>query len=138
MKVSVSIVSAICDDDEQHITTQTANGFLRVCENSLELSYREETSEEGLGNTLTSLRVFPTHMEMTRKGEYTCLLILQPGVKHDCDYATPFGRLTLTTDTTAYHSTLTKDGHGTITVHYTLSAAGNCSKHTLKVNVNTV
>ena len=138
MKVTVFISSAIRDGDEQQTAQQTANGFLRVCENSLELSYREAAGEEGLGNTLTFLRVFPTHLEMTRKGDYTCLLTLEPGATHDCDYATPFGNLTLTTDTMSYHSTLTKDGHGDVTVNYTLTAAGALTAHTLRVTVEPV
>ena len=138
MKVTVSIFSTIHDGNEQQTSTQTANGFLRVCENSLELSYREAADEEGLGNTLTSLRIFPTHLELTRKGDYTCLLTLEPGVKHDCDYATPFGNLTLTTDTMSYHSSLTTDGYGDVTVHYTLTAAGASTSHSLKVNVKPV
>ena len=138
MKVIVSLSSAIRDGGERQTAQQTANGFLRVCENSLELSYREAAGEEGLGNTLTSLRIFPNYLEMTRKGDYTCLLILEPGVKHDCDYATPFGNLTLTTDTTSYHSSLTNDGYGDVTVNYTLTAAGASTAHTLTVNVRPV
>lgn len=135
MKVIVSLFSTIRDGGERQTAQQTANGFLRVCENSLELSYREAADDEGLGNTLTSLRVFPTHLEMTRKGDYTCLLTLEPGVRHDCDYATPFGNLTLTTDTASYHSSLTNDGCGDVTVNYTLTAAGASTAHTLKVSV---
>lgn len=136
MKVSVSILSVIRDGEEQQSASQTVNGFLRVCENSLELSYRESAGEEGLGNTLTSLRIFPTHLEMTRKGDYACLLVLEPGISHDCDYATPFGRLTLTTDTVSYHSSMTKDGNGEIHVHYTLTAANNQTAHSLTVKVS--
>lgn len=138
MKVSVSIASTIKDDGEHQTTSQTANGFLRVCDNSLELSYREAATEEGLGNTLTTLRVFSDHLELSRQGDYRCLLVLETGIKHDCDYATPFGTLTLTTDTTSYHSSLTKDGNGDIHVCYTLSAAGSQTEHTLKVNVKPV
>ena len=138
MKVTVTISSTIRDNDDEQTTTQTANGFLRVCENSLELSYREAAGEEGLGNTLTFLRIFPTHLEMTRQGDYTCVLTLEPGATHDCDYATPFGNLTFTTDTMSYHSTLTKDGHGDVTVNYTLTAAGNVTAHTLHVTVQAV
>lgn len=135
MKVSVSILSDILDGDDKQTAAQNANGFLRACDNSLELTYREAGGEEGLGNTLTSLRLFPTHMELSRQGDYRCLLTLEPGVTHDCDYATPFGALTLTTDTTAYHSSVTKDGYGDVTVHYALTAAGNRTEHTLKVTV---
>ncbi len=138
MKVSVSIFSTIHDDDEQQTTSQTANGFLRVNDNSLELSYREAAGEEGLGNTLTTLRVFADHLELSRQGDYRCLLVLETGVKHDCDYATPFGTLTLTTDTMSYHSSLTKDGIGEVHVSYTLSAANGMTKHTLKVKVSPI
>ena len=138
MKVSVLLSSTIRDGDEKQTATQTANGFLRACENSLELSYREAAGEEGLGNTLTSLRIFPTHLEMTRKGDYTCLLTLEPGAKHDCDYATPFGKLTLTTDTMCFHSSLTQNGNGELTVNYTLTAAGSLTEHTLKITITPV
>ncbi len=135
MKVSVNITSTIRDGNDEQVASQTANGFLRACENSLELSYREAAGEEGLGNTLTALRVFSDRLELSRKGDYSCLLTLEVGVKHDCDYATPFGALTLQTDTTAYHSSLTKDGCGEVTVHYTLSTGGATTAHTLNVAV---
>ena len=135
MKVSVSIVSAIKDDDEQQTASRTMSGFLRVCENSLELSYREAAGEEGLGNTLTSLRVFPDRMELSRQGDYRCLLVLEPGVRHESEYTTPFGTLTLVTDTMRYHSSLSKDGCGEVNVCYTLSAANGTTEHSLKVNV---
>ena len=138
MKVSVSITSTIRDSDESQTASQTANGFLRVCENSLELSYREAAGEDGLGNTLTMLRIFPDHLELSRQGDYSCLLILEVGAKHQCDYATPFGTLTLTTDTIAYHSSLTKDGSGDVIVGYTLSTAGVTTEHTLTVRVTAV
>lgn len=138
MKVSVTIVSTIKDDDEHQTTTHTANGFLRVCDNSLELSYREAAGEEGLGNTLTSLRVFADHLELSRQGDYRCLLMLETGVKHECEYATPFGTLTLTTDTMSYHSSLTKDGCGEVRVSYTLSAMGSLTEHMLRVSVEPI
>lgn len=138
MKVSVSIVSTIKDEDERQTTSQTANGFLRVCDNSLELSYREAAGDEGLGNTLTSLRIFDDHLELSRRGDYQCLLVLETGVKHECDYATPFGVLTLTTDTMSYHSSLTKEGRGEIKVCYTLCAANSLTEHTLRVRVEPV
>ena len=138
MKVSVSITSTIRDNGDTQTALQTANGFLRVCENSLELSYREAAGEEGLGNTLTMLRIFPDHLELSRQGDYSCLLILEVGTKHDCDYATPFGTLTLTTDTIAYHSSLTKDGNGDVIAGYTLSTGGVSTEHTLTVKVTPV
>ena len=135
MKVSLSITSTIRDGEEEQCTTQNANGFLRECENSLELTYREAAGEEGLGNTRTLLRIFSDHLELSRQGDYSCLLVLEVGVKHACDYATPFGALTLETDTAAFHSSLKADGNGDVTVSYTLSTGGVTTAHTLKVQV---
>ena len=133
MKVSVCICSSICDGDDRQTAEQTVNGFLRTCENSLELSYREAATEEGLGNTLTALRIFPDRMELARQGDYNCLLVLEPGVTHTCEYATPFGTMVLTTNTTAYHTTLTNDGTGDVRISYSLAAANHVTNHTLHV-----
>ncbi len=135
MKVRVFISSTIQDGDEKQTTAQTANGFLRVCENSLELTYREPNGDEGLGNTLTALRIYDDRLELSRQGDYCCLLVLETGVKHDCDYVTPFGTMTLTTDTAAYHASLSKDGHGDVRASYTLCSAHNPTAHTLCVTV---
>ena len=138
MKVTLLVESTIRDGDETQTATQTANGFLRACDNSLELTYREDSGENGLGNTLTSLRVFDDRLELSRQGDYRCLLVLEVGAQHTCDYATPFGMLSLITDTTSFHSSLSKDGYGEVTVCYTLTAAGASTAHTLKVNVKAV
>ena len=45
MKVTLSAESTIRDGEETQTACQTANGFLRACDNSLELTYREENGE---------------------------------------------------------------------------------------------
>ena len=121
MKIFLTVTSLASADGEEQAVTQDANGFLRVYDGYLELSYREAGGEEGLGNTLTVLRLYPAYMELIRRGDYACVMRLESGHTHDCLYETPFGSLTLTVATSRYHSSVTPDGHGTVSVHYTLN-----------------
>ncbi len=121
MKVQLTIRARTHADGEEQTVTQTANGFLRAFDGYTELSYREADGDEGLGNTLTTLRLYPTCMELIRRGDYTCVLTLEVGRTHECLYQTPFGELTLTTDAARYHSSVTADGRGTADVCYTLN-----------------
>ena len=132
MKVQLIIRSLSRADNEEQAVTQQANGFLRDFDSYRELSYREADGDEGLGNTLTALRLYPSYMELIRRGDYTCVLTLEPGKTHDCLYQTPFGELTLTTATARYHTTLDASGHGTVTVGYTLNGD---TAHELTVTV---
>lgn len=134
MKVRVHITSTITGDGEKQTADQTVNGFLRRCENSIELSYREEGGDEALGNTTTLLRFFEDRLELSRRGDYRGLLIMEPGKTVDCDYQTPFGALTLTTVTSRLHAAFSDDG-GEAAVCYTLSAGSGVSKHELKITV---
>lgn len=134
MKVNITIASRILSDGEEQTTESTVSGFLRQADNSLELTYREQGGEEGLGNTLTSLRVFADRLELSRQGDYRCLLIMEPGRRHDCDYRTPFGALTVTTDTTRFDSSLTPRG-GELTLSYSLSAGGDSTQNDLHLTV---
>lgn len=135
MKVLITITSVRQDDTDTAQMQYTVGGFLRQCENSFELSYREPAGEEGLGNTLTSLRVFADKLELDRCGDYRCLLTMETGCRHESDYDTPLGRLVLTTDTDAYHTSLCPDGSGEVDVSYTLFAAGGSAHHRLHITV---
>ncbi len=135
MKVNITIDAVETDGSDSCQSTDTLCGFFRQSDHSFELTYREPSGEEGLGNTLTALRVFDNKMELSRQGDYRCLLTMEVGCRHDADYDTPLGRFTLTTDTDAYCSTLTPDGRGELTVSYTLYAAGNSSHHRLHIIV---
>ncbi len=135
MKVTITICATLDDGNEQQRTTQTLPGFLRRCEQSYELTYREPNTEEGLGNTLTTLRVFGDRMELARQGDYRCLLTMEPGVSHETDYDTPLGRFVLTTETQAFCSALQENGNGDVSVCYRLHAAGGSTQHTLQITV---
>jgi len=135
MKVTITIDAVETDGTDPSRSVNTLRGFLRKCDNSFELSYREPAGEEGLGNTLTFLRIFDDKMELSRQGDYRCLLTMEVGCRHEADYDTPLGRFALTTDTDAFCTTLTPDGHGELTVSYTLYAAGSSSHHRLHITV---
>ena len=138
MKVTVTIAARTTCDGDTQTTTQTLSGFLRALDESIEVTYREPSGEEGLGNTLTMLRVFPSRLELTRQGDYSGALVLEKGVRHETPYATPFGKLLMTTHTTRFDSTLSKDGTGSLDIGYTLEAGGGESTHDLLVNVHPV
>lgn len=121
MKIQLTVRSRMYADGDVQQSVTHANGFLRVFDGYTELSYREAGGDEGLGNTLTALRLFPARMELIRRGDYTCVLTMEVGVTHECPYMTPFGELLLTTDTASYRASIGDDGHGTVDVQYTLN-----------------
>lgn len=138
MKIQLTIQSLVKADGDEQSTVQTVNGFLRHFDEYIELSYRESEGDDGLGNTLTTVRLYSTKMELIRRGDYTCVLTMETGNKHESLYQTPFGNLMLTTDTVAYNSTVDNSGHGRLTVRYKLSAAGGESEHELTIQVKTI
>ncbi len=135
MKIQLTITAGVTDADGTERTTQTVPGFWHRDDNSLELRYREPGGEEGLGNTFTQLRIFDRHLEMQRTGDYRCLLILEPGRSHECPYVTPFGTLPLTVTTQAFHAAFEPDGHGELSVCYTLHAGAEPTHHELRLQV---
>lgn len=137
MKVHIHLIAAVTSEGDRHTTEQRLNGFLRRCENSYELSYREEGGEEALGNTTTLLRFFEDRMELSRRGDYRGLLVMEPGRTVDCDYHTPFGAMTLTTTTSRLYAAFDDDGNGTVSVCYTLAAGGE-SRHELTITVTPI
>lgn len=135
MKVTVTIRAVTTDSGDTATTTQTVQGFLRACENSLEIAYREPSGEESLGNTRTFLRLFTDRMELTRQGDYGGLLVMEVGRTHTCEYATPFGPMMLDVATAAYHHDVTVQRGGTLHVSYALTAGGEATMHELCVTV---
>lgn len=138
MKILLTITARTTDPDGTTDTAQSLHGFLRESENSLEITYREASGEESLGNTRTALRVFADHAELSRQGDYSGLLIIEPGCTHTCEYITPFGALPLEVTALAMHSTLCPDGTGELTLCYDLAAGGPPSHHELHLSVQPV
>ncbi len=134
MKVTIRLRSAVTSDGDTQQTDQQLRGFLRRCDNSYELTYREQGGEDALGNTTTLLRFFEDRLELSRQGDYRGLLVMEPGKRVDCEYHTPFGALTLTTHTTRLHAAFDDDGNGTVQVCYTLEAGGT-STHKLTMDI---
>ncbi len=134
MKVLIHLHAVVISDGDRQETDQHLKGFLRKCENSYELTYREQSGEDALGNTTTLLRFFEDRMELSRQGDYRGVLVMEPGKRVDCDYHTPFGSLNLTTHTTRLHAAFDDSGNGTVRVCYTLEAGG-ASTHEMTIDV---
>ncbi len=135
MKVTVTIHAVTADGDDKATATQTVQGFLRECDTSLEIAYREPSGEESLGNTRTFLRLFADHMELTRQGDYAGMLVMEVGCSHSCEYQTPFGPMMLDVTAGAYHHDIHPQNGGTLYVNYTLAAGSDPATHELRVNV---
>lgn len=135
MKIQIHLTSRVSDGTDTQSTVQTLHGFLRQNDNSFEISYREPEGDDGLSNTLTTLRLFSSHAELSRRGDYTCLLTMEPGNRRECVYETPFGSLTLVTDTTAYAPSISPDGSGTLHIAYSLTVAGETTTHELQLTI---
>jgi uncharacterized beta-barrel protein YwiB (DUF1934 family) len=137
MKVTIRLRSAVTSDGETGQTDQTVDGFLRTFDDYTELSYREPSGDEGLGNTLTTVRFYRDTLELIRRGDYTCVLTIVVGIDRECLYQTPFGALPLTTNASRYHAALSASG-GQADVCYTLKAGSDCSSHRLTFTVTPV
>ena len=133
MKVTVTITAVTTDGNEKDSTTQTVQGFLRACDNSLEIAYREPSGEESLGNTRTFLRLFTDRMELSRQGDYGGMLTMEAGRTHSCEYTTPFGPMMLDVTASAYHHDMDAACGGTMRVCYALAAGGDSTTHELCV-----
>jgi len=135
MKITLTITARTTDADGTQESSTTVQGFWHRDETSVELRYREPGGEESLGNTFTQLRIFDNRLELQRTGDYRCLLILETGATHTCSYITPFGPFPLTVTKQAFHAALSPDGHGTLSVCYTLEAGSESTVHELRLQV---
>lgn len=116
--------------------TQRAVGALRREGSGWLLTYREG-EDSGLGDTHTVLRLEEGKATLTREGESSSRMVFQPGAPYDCQYATPYGEMSMTVKTLALEWELSEAG-GKVFIIYKLQLGGaDIGENRLRLTVNT-
>jgi len=100
---------------------------------ALYLSYREE-EEQGLGSTLTTLRVEGRTLTLMRQGDTMMKQVLVKGEEQQGQYVTPYGTFDLTTRTSELVLALGPTG-GHVSAVYNLKLGGEKSRMELRIDV---
>ena len=118
-------------DQEPEIITLTTEGTMELRDGGWDISY-EESDLTGLNGVVTTFRVEPDKVILTRTGNLHSQMIFQQGKSHDSLYQMPFGALMITICATSVFYDITPDG-GVIDLSYTIeieqSAAGVIDYH---------
>ena len=118
-------------DQEPEIITLTTEGTMELRDGGWDISY-EESDLTGLKGVVTTFRVEPDKVILTRTGNLHSQMIFQQGKSHDSLYQMPFGALMITICATSVFYDITPDG-GVIDLSYTIeieqSAAGVIDYH---------
>ena len=98
----------------------------------------QESEMTGFPDTVTTLKIWPDHVVVTRKGRFNMKIHYENGVQNLCLYPTPYGEIgaLISTSKIAYHF---EDNHGNLQVDYTLDADNeNYIQNSLRVSVDPI
>ena len=115
-------------------STLTTVGKLWGISSDYHISYSEQDDE--LKGSETELHVVnDSKVTMTRRGNYSSMMIFEPGQQHHCFYNTPFGELNLGVFTKKVKSNVDELG-GKLKFSYTLDANNEfLSENTLNITI---
>lgn len=124
-------------DDKDVIEMMTTGRFYR--KNQLYYITYEETEATGYDGCRTSLKVGPNDkVTMTRFGPSRSQLIVEQGVRHQCQYDTGYGEMTIGVMGNRFESTLNEHG-GELTFGYTLDIEATvASENTVTVTLKEI
>ena len=118
-------------DQEPDVIELMTEGTMELRDGGWDISY-EETELTGLQGVVTTFRVEPGKVTLTRQGKLSSQMVFQEGVAHDSLYQLEFGALLLTVRATRVYYDIVPDG-GTIDLVYSIdienSAAGIIDYH---------
>lgn len=129
-KVAVTVTGRQRGEDGSETTVETrAPGACYERNGSLFLLY-EEAGESGASPCRTRLKLTGSTLELTRQGDCSSCMVLEPGRTMPVDYDTPFGRLDMDVSAKKVEVTLRKDILE-IRAEYALSSQGRLINHCL-------
>ena len=118
-------------DQEPDVIELMTEGTMELRDGGWDISY-EETELTGLQGVVTTFRVEPGKVTLTRQGKLSSQMVFQEGVAHDSLYQLEFGALLLTVRATRVYYDIVPDG-GTIDLVYSIdienAAAGVIDYH---------
>lgn len=134
--VTVTIRSLQRSAGESQSMTRHTEGRLSGEGEELLLTYREG-EDSGLGKSLTTLRMEPGRVTLTRTGEVKTHMVFQEGKPHTSLYETPYGKLPMTIRTHRLEEKLSLAG-GSIYLIYEIQLGGaDVGETRLRLTVNT-
>ena len=106
-------------DQEPEIIELVTEGTMEFAKGGWDISY-QESALTGLEGVMTTFRVEPGKVTLTRSGALNSQMVFQEGVAHDSLYQMPFGALMLTVKATSLFYDIVSDG-GVIDLSYNIS-----------------
>ena len=106
-------------DQEPEIIQLVTEGTMEFRQGGWDISY-EESALTGLEGVMTTFRVEPGKVTLTRKGALNSEMVFQQGIPHDSLYQMPFGALMLTVNATSVFYDIVPDG-GVIDLSYMIT-----------------
>ena len=106
-------------DQEPEIIELVTDGTMEFCKGGWDISY-EESELTGLAGVITTFRVEPGKVTLTRKGALNSTMVFQENVVHESLYQMPFGALMLSVKATRVFFDIVSDG-GVIDLSYDIS-----------------
>ena len=105
-------------DQEPEVIELVTEGAMEFRDGGWDISY-EESELTGLQGVVTTFRVEPGKVTLTRRGQLNSQMVFEEGVAHDSLYQMEFGALMLTVKATRVYYDIVPDG-GTIDLVYSI------------------
>lgn len=117
-EVLVSVKGTQIVNGEENVTEITGEGCLEIKNGRLVITYDEDALIGG--NVKAKLSVLNSNtLVLDRSGDISTRMIIEKGVRHNCNYNTPYGAFTMGFFGTSMENTMTEQG-GVISMCYTV------------------
>ncbi len=110
-------------------------GIFGVLNHKYYIKYKE-SELTGFPDTTTTVKIWPGHTEVSRRGKFNMKLLYEKGKRNLCLYPTPYGEIGAAIYTSDVSYQFSSSGEGVLTVCYTLDADNeNFIENTLQIQV---
>ena len=136
-KVEIEFISEQQYHDDRESSKLKAKGQFDVVDGIKTITYTEP--DEEMGKSKTVIRVINDNfIEMTRKGAYETVFLIEEGKAHFCIYRTPFGEMSMDIVAQRVNADI-PDVSGKILLCYTLQSNGEIiGENNLLMKINEV
>lgn len=136
ISVRIDVRNLQRQDEEQNIINYQTRGYLYQKGQATYLQYQE--GAEGLEGVQTTLKIEKNRVTLIRHGDISMKQIFEQGTRDEGMYHTPYGDLTLGTETTLLEMMLAYE-EGRIRIFYDLYLSGAISSvNTLEITYQSI
>ncbi len=132
MKVTVTVTSTQCVDDERATETIHTVGEWETGSHGMRLTYTEPSD-----TAQTTVLLLGERVHIRRKSECEAHWILEDNATHSCPYKTPYGTLPFQITTKQIQKQLNEKG-GRLLVSYQLDAGSGVTEHEIEILIKEV